>query len=387
MARKPSFQFSKTPSGWKVEIPERLSPTGERQRAFFSTRDEAKDYAAEMRSKYEEFGTNASNIKPSVAEDATSALALLAPFGISLLEAARIIVAAKTAEAASSTMEAALAAFVKIKSGRSHAHTKAYGYMQRDLEKSFAGRSLTSITTAELLKHTETYAASPASFNALARLIGAFWRWCARQPRAWCDSKLAEVLERKDTTKEEIGVLRFADCQKLLLAAENHYPECVPGFAISLFTGMRKAELTRLQPGDITTDGINLPAASTKTGRRRFIQMPVPLKEWLKAYPVGATVLPANWSKKEKAVRRLAGWKVWSDLVNPTVPPVNLPEWSHNALRHTHASVLVAMGTPLETLTFEFGHSGGAQVLKAHYVGVMPKAEATKIMNLRPKTE
>ncbi|MEI6606140.1 MAG: hypothetical protein WCP35_12575, partial [Verrucomicrobiota bacterium] len=82
--------------------------------------------------------------------------------------------------------------------------------------------------------------------------------------------------------------------------------------------------------------------------------------------------------------RRLAGWKVWSDLVEPVVPPDNLPEWSHNALRHTHASVLVAMGTPLETLTFEFGHSGGAQVLKARYVGVMPKAEAQKILNLRP---
>ncbi len=403
MARKPSFKViditakktgvtspkknAKISSKWKVEIPERLSPTGERQRAFFSTRDKAKNYAAEMRSKYEEFGTNSSNIKPSVADDATSALALLEPYGISLLEAARTIVAAKQAEAASSAMEAALAAFVKTKSGRSYAHAKAYGYMQRDLEKSFAGRSLTSITTGELLEHTETYAASPASFNALSRLIGAFWRWCARQPRAWCDAKLADVLERKETTKDEIGVLHFADCQKLLAAAQKHYPECVPGFVISLFTGMRKAELTRLQSEDITEDGINLPAASTKTGRRRFIQMPTPLKAWLKAYPVGDTVLPSNWSKKEKAVRRLAGWKVWSDLVETPAPPADFPEWPHNALRHTHASVLVAMGTPLETLTFEFGHSGGAQVLKAHYVGVMPKTEATKILNLLPKSE
>jgi hypothetical protein len=45
---------------------------------------------------------------------------------------------------------------------------------------------------------------------------------------------------------------------------------------------------------------------------------------------------------------------------------------------------LVALGTALETLTFEFGHSGGAQVLKSHYVGVMPKAEANKIMKIRP---
>ena len=101
--------------------------------------------------------------------------------------------------------------------------------------------------------------------------------------------------------------------------------------------------------------------------------------------PIGETVLPANWHKKEKAVRRLAGWRVWSDLVKPAVPPEKLREWPHNALRHTHASVVVAEGKPLESLTFEFGHSGGAQVLKAHYVGMMPKAEATKIMAIRPE--
>jgi len=66
------------------------------------------------------------------------------------------------------------------------------------------------------------------------------------------------------------------------------------------FTGMRKAELTRLQSRDVTSTGINLPAISTKSGRRRFIQMPPPLKAWLKAYPLEETVLPANWQKKKK---------------------------------------------------------------------------------------
>ena len=385
MARKPSFKFTKTASGWKVEIPERLSPTGKRQRLFFTTRDEAKNYAADLRTDQEEHGMNASIISPALADEATRATALLEPFGISLLEAARMAVASRNAELASSSIESALTVFRKSKSSRSDAHAKAYEYMERDLLKSFPGRVLSSITAAELLAHTEKFAASPASFNGLTRLIGAFWRWCAKHPRDWCDAKCVEVLERKETAKNEIGVLNATQCLKLLETAKTHYPECVPGFAISLFTGMRKAELTRLQASDITASGINLPATSTKTGRRRFIQMPTPLKAWLKAYPLGETVLPANWHKKEKAVRRLAGWKVWSDLVDPRVPPENLPEWPHNALRHTHASVLIALGKPLESLTFEFGHSGGAQVLKSHYVGVMPKAVASKIMKISPK--
>lgn len=351
---------------------------------FFPTRDKAKDYAAELREKYEDNGNNSSVVAPALADEAHRAAELLKPYGISLIEAARMAMRAKETELQSCLMEDALKLFLQGKAGRSKTHTNAYGYMKRDLLESFQGRNLASITGVELQKHIEWAAPTPAGFNALARLIRAFWRWCAKHPRDWCKAELVEVLEPKETKNAEIGVLNTKQCRSLLEAARNHHPDCVPGFAISMFTGLRKSELGRLQKADITAEGINLPASSTKTGRRRFIQMPSPLAAWLKAFPVAETVLPANWHKKEKAVRRLAGWRVWTDLVEPNEPPGNLPEWPHNALRHTHASVYVALGKPLEALIFEFGHSGGTQVLKSHYVGVMPKSEANKIMKLLP---
>lgn len=88
--------------------------------------------------------------------------------------------------------------------------------MKRDLLVSFPRRMMSSITGAELLEHTEGASSTAATFNALARLIGAFWRWCAKHPRDWCDAKTVEVLERKDTHKDEIGVLKAVQCQKLL---------------------------------------------------------------------------------------------------------------------------------------------------------------------------
>ena len=129
-------------------------------------------------------------IAPSLADEATRAAALLAPFGISLLEAARMAVISKNAELSSSSIEDALTSFrkSKSKSNRSDAHAKAYEYMERDLLKSFAGRMLSSITGAELLVHAEKFAPSPASFNGLTRLISAFWRWSAKHPRDWCDA-------------------------------------------------------------------------------------------------------------------------------------------------------------------------------------------------------
>ena len=83
-------------------------------------------------------------------------------------------------------------------------------------------------------------------------------------------------------------------------------------------------------------------------------------------------------------MRRLAGCKVWSDLVatmelSPALtaePPDDALELPQNALRHTAASVALALGKPLESLIFEHGHSGGTEMLRKHYIGRMPKKEA-----------
>ncbi len=171
-------------------------------------------------------------------------------------------------------------------------------------------------------------------------------------------------------------------------AAVDHQPDTVPAFAIALFTGMRQKEITRLLPADITAEGITVPKVSAKTKRRRFIQMSEPLAAWLAEYPIGETVCPPNWTRKDKYVRRMAGFKVWSDMVkepDTPAPPDSLPAWPENALRHTAATMAVCMGKPIEQLIFEHGHTGGLEMLRRHYVGAMPKAEALKIWAIRPE--
>lgn len=55
-----------------------------------------------------------------------------------------------------------------------------------------------------------------------------------------------------------------------------------------------------------------------------------------------------------------------------------------NALRHTSASVAVALKKPLPYLLFEHGHTGGEETLKKHYLGLMPKPQAQAIWALAP---
>ena len=384
MARKPEFSYTAVGDRWKVEIPSRYSPSGKRERAFFPTRDKAKAYAAEMKEKIATHGTLASNIKPSLADDATMAVKMLEPYGLTLLEAVKRIVEIEKAKAASMGVPTALKEFLLTKEAKSTWQTRAYDQMSFAFELDFGERMLSTITPSELITHVENCTGTNSTFNSRATSIKTFWRWCSKLPRNWCDVKTIEVLERREIRKSSIGVLTADQCQVLMRTAEEHYPECVPAFAINLFTGIRNAELERLEPEDITAEGLNLAVDATKTKKRRFIEMPPVLAAWLDAYPVADTVLPANWFRKEKAVRRKAGWNVWCDLFDPAKAPDDFPEWPGNALRHTHASVMVALGKPLDNLTFEFGHSGGAAVLKAHYVGVMTKAEAIKVWTLGP---
>jgi len=393
MAKPIRFTPKNSPSGWRINIPAKISETGKRQQVFYRTQKLALAAAEDLKRKVELFGVQTRAISPTVAEQATAALNLLEPYGITLLEAARRIADIESMQRRSSTIEDALKDYEKAKSGRSERHTKSITYMSRHLREDFAGRAMSSITAEELQAHLEAHTSGPVAFNGKLRYLTGLWRWAAKPPREWCNPDTLKHLERREAITSEISTLSAKETATLLTNAEKHFPDTAIPFAIALFTGMRMQEIERLKPEDIAPEGITVSQGKSKTKQRRFIHMPDPLAAWLAVYPITYCVCPPNWSRKKKAVRRLAGWKVWSDIV-PTLklknpmkakPPENAPEWPQNALRHTAASVALALGKDLQTLIFEHGHSGGTEMLRKHYIGRMPKKEAQAIWTLGPK--
>lgn len=96
-----------------------------------------------------------------------------------------------------------------------------------------------------------------------------------------------------------------------------------------------------------------------------------------------ATAPCSNWRHVDCAVRHLAGCDVSAPLLKEPPEPTR-GRWPQNVLRHTAATIAVALGKPIVQLTFEHGHTGGLEMLRRHYVGAMPKAEAIKIWRLGP---
>jgi integrase len=385
VAKRTKFLPKQTPDGWRINVTGKFTESGKRERWFYRTKELATQAGQDLRDKRDKHGESAKSISASLAEQAVAAARVLEPFGVTLLEAAQRIAEIESRNLASATVEMATSLFTTAKETLSVKQTQAIRHMNNHLLADFPGRLLSTITGTEIANHLEARTGGAAAFNARLRLLTTFWRWCGNPNRGWCHAEALKHVERKEQRSGEIGVLSAAEARMLIQTAEKHYSDCVPGFAIALFTGIRQSEIERLEPEDLTEVGINVPiAANAKSDRRRFIEMPTPLAAWLKAYPIGETVLPSNWRRKEMAVRRLAGWRVWCDLLEPREAPETLPEWPQNALRHTAASVALALGKPIETLIFEHGHAEGVTTLKAHYIGRMTKKEALAIQSLGP---
>jgi site-specific recombinase XerD len=389
MARAPKFEYRNTPDGWQVNVPATLSESGKRERHFFKTRDAAKDHAQKLREKFLEHGGNAAAIRPSLAEAATLAESILAPWGLSIVEAARMAAEQRERETASKTLADAGKEWLLSCEGLRDRTLRNYKITIQRISATLSDRLLATITAKEIQEAVAPLGTTGAGPREQIRNAKAFWRWSAK--KGWCNAEVFNGVEmpRDRTGDEEIGIITHQQAAELLHIAEVNFPQAVSSIAVQLFAGLRSEEIFRLKKSHVTADGINLPADVTKKGRRRHITPNETLSAWLKKYPFTPC---SNWRETFAAVRRLAGWEVSARVLNDRIaagtlaalPKVKHGRWPMNALRHTHASYAVAAGTPLETLLFEFGHAGTPTMLRAHYVGRASKKDALAFFAIRP---
>ncbi len=387
MPRKPSFSFSKTQYGWKVEIPASLSPSGKRERTFFKTRDKARDFAQDLESKHRASGINTISIKPSLAEAALRAAEILAPTGASLIDAANAYRQRWDANNASYNFGLAVEEYLTSRSDLRPSTLGSYKYTLEGIFRPLNFRSLSEVTTKDLNDQIGDKAATARRMH-LSNLR-AFWRWAAKAPRGWCRVEILDGLEApRRSNDDDISILSVEDVRALLSAAEAESHAAAAAYAIAVFGGVRMGELEKLIWKNVKEDVIEIGSSVAKKHSRRLVPLDITLMAWLSSHRNGekdeAPIVPANWVEVSKAVRRRAGWHVAArTLKDPPVP--SRGKWPSNSCRHTCASVQVAIGTPLEALIFKFGHSGGHDLLRKHYVSRLSRKDAIEILSIGPK--
>lgn len=386
MPKSPKFEPKKTPRGWCVNIPSTHSASGSRERSFFKTNARAEEFAKTLRIKAREHGRSSSAIRPSVAEDATRAAAILAPYKVSLTDAARFYAAERDKQEASCVLTDAAEAWLASCANLRPRSIQGYRATKTRLIDALGTLTMSAISSDELRD-----ALMPSDMPATAakghyRNGKAFWRWASK--RGWCEASVFDEIEAKKTRNDaEIEILTPNESKLLLLTAQRHFPDAVASYALGLFAGIRAEEINRLEAKHVTAEGIELPAEVTKKGRRRHITPNATLAAWLTAHPFKPC---ADWKRVDAACRCLAGWRVrpTQRLVKLTAKELaefdSRPAWPQNALRHSHASYSVAIGASLESLLFEFGHAGGPAMLREHYVGRATKKAGLEFFQISP---
>ena len=387
MARQTKFSPVKSAEGWRLNVPAKFTLTGKRERYFYPTQKQALEAAKRLKQSAAEFGHQSQAIRPSLAEDASAAAALLAPWGASLIEAARSYAATRERESASKPLAEATAAWLVTCEHLRKTTLTGYKQTTSKLEAALGSQLLATITTDQL----QAIVASGVTPSVAAhryRDTRAFWRWACG--KGWCQPETLDRVELpKMRNEKEIGFLTPEQAATLLSIAEKHFPQAVATYALQFYAGIRVEEISKLEARNVTDDGIELGASITKKGRRRHITPSPTLAAWLAKHPFKPC---PNWRRIDRACRYLAGWAVIpppelvtiEKLKKGQVPPPR-PDWPVNGLRHSHATYAVAGGAALETLLFEFGHTGNANVLRAHYVGKASKKQALEFFAIMPE--
>lgn len=108
---------------------------------------------------------------------------------------------------------------------------------------------------------------------------------------------------------------------------------------IALLTGCRRGEILALTPADIQGRTLRIRAGNTKTLRERMVPIVPALRPWLNMLP-----LTINFEGLKTGFRRAR-------------TAAGLPSARFHDLRHSCASLLINMGTPLEVVRDILGHT------------------------------
>ena len=337
MPRLAKFAPAKSGNRWTVSIPAAMSETGSRQRKSFPSESAAKLFAGKLRASLA--GGN-SVISSELANEARSALRILAPLGIGLIEAAREIAQIRNRSIDPETFRERLTRAQVANEGR------------------WRPRYADDIAKLAKWLPASTLDAKCADLDAIAIRDG------LREMGAVATSTLdnraryaAAILNHRERHHKstEIVILTFAQAIKVLGACRDNDERMA--VSLLLFAGIRPdGELSRLDWSDVLGTSIYISPEVSKTGSDRIVPVTVRLARLIDDHPQTGPVQPASWKRSIQRIRRECGIT------------------AQDVFRHTFASnFLAAFGE--ESAKNAMGHTEGSQTLFRHYRRAVTKPE------------
>ncbi len=339
---------------------------GTRKRAFFTTRTEAETFASQKLVAFKNQGLEGAEFPSSLRVMALECSELLAPFSKTIREATEHFLKFLRATAKSCTvhelsdqMQAA-----KALDGASRSHLHDLKCRLKRFSQDFGDRVVATITTTEVDEWLRALNVAPQGRNNYRSAIRSFFNFGIK--RNFATANPATNTEKAKVVSDAPGILTVPQCTALLNACEE---DTLPFVAVSLFAGLRSAEVQKLDWAEIDFESGHIEVAATKakTARRRLVPISSNLAKWLNplAKPKGS-LAPVGLRKRFDAVKEKAGLK----------------EWPPNAMRHSYASYRLAECQDAARVSLEMGNS--PQMIFAHYRELVKPKDAALFWKIVP---
>ena len=363
-------------SQWKIDLPASISPTGKRQRFFFETKQEALNFSGEQRTRMDNFGTaGMTGLSPSELEQAALAFAAIKPYAASLNEVVRDWVGRRAARDTTVTFTVGFDQYqdyIKTKKVKGRPVSDSYRSQIKHTFPRFPSLHslpLTEIDGKEIAGDMVTM--TPATKNALLRVLSAFFAWCGQTPREWIKTNPAAKVPRESLSAGEVRIYSPDEVKRLLTASPD---DLLPHFVFGLFAGIRPEELERLrwEHVNIEEKHIEMPATITKTATRRVITIDPTLSAWLKWFIFQKGIQQGNVTPLKNLRRRLRAARKAAKV-----------QTIQDGMRHSYASYWLATNKDEHRLRENLGHRSSDE-LWDHYHRACTEKEARKFWAILP---
>ena len=232
----------------------------------------------------------------------------------------------------------------------------------------FGERKIAGITVEELNNWLRALPGSPKSRANYRANVGVLFGYAAR--RRMIDSNPILHTARPKLPDNPPEIFTVDELRSLLEAAQRTASDVLPMLAIGAFSGLRDAEIKRLDWSEVDQKRghIEVKARKAKSARRRIIEMQPNLREWLRPYAeMTGAVAAVNWRKKLDAARKAA----------------KLARWPNNGLRHSYASYRLAAIHDAPRVASELGHTSPKMLYSTYRELVLPE-EAERFWKIVP---
>jgi integrase len=235
----------------------------------------------------------------------------------------------------------------------------------------FGEHKIAAITVEELDNWLRELPGSPKSRANYRANVGVLFSYAER--RRMIDSNPILHTARPKLPDNPPEIFSVDELAALLKDAAKQAPDVVPMLALGAFSGLRDAEIKRLDWSEVDQKRghVEVKACKAKSARRRIVEIQPNLSEWLRPYAeMTGTVVPANWRKKLDLVRKAA----------------KLARWPKNGLRHSYASYRLAAIHDAPRVASELGHTSPKMLYSTYRELVLPE-EAARYWKIQPQTE